>query len=79
MGEPHLLDDVLFGAAVGVAVERWITEHEVVRWQVGRSVLRDGDAIGRDAVLSADRAAEVPPIDDRPITLPVERTGGIRR
>jgi len=79
LAEPALLDDVLFGAAVGVAIERWITEHDVVRWQVGRSALHDGDAIGQDAVLCADRAAEVPPLDDRPITLPVERTGGIRR
>ncbi len=77
--EPALLDDVLLGAAIGVAVERWITEHEVVRWKVGRSALRDCDAIGRDEVLRADRAAEAPVVDDRPITLPVERTGGIRR
>jgi len=79
VAEPALLDDVLFGAAVGVAVERWISEHEVVRWRIGRSALRDGDAIGQDEVLRADRAAEPPPVDDRPITLPAERTGGIRR
>ena len=77
--EPALLDDVLFGAAVGVTVERWITEQEVVRWQVGRSALHEGDAISRDEVLRADRAAEAPPVDDRPIMRPVERTGGIRR
>jgi len=77
--EPALLDDVLFGAAVGVTVERWISEHEVVRWRVGRSALRDGEAIGQDEVLRADRAAEPPPVDDRPITLPAERAGGIRR
>ncbi|WAB82210.1 hypothetical protein OVN18_04160 [Microcella daejeonensis] len=77
--QPELLDDVLLGAAIGVAVERWITEHEVVRWTVGRSALRECDALRNDAVLRADRAAEIPPVDDRPITLPVERTGGIRR
>jgi hypothetical protein len=39
--EPHLLGDVMFGAAACLVVEGWVGAHVLESWQAGRSSLRD--------------------------------------
>jgi len=37
--EPGLIDDVLFGAAAGLTMDGWVTEHVLAAWTAGRSSL----------------------------------------
>jgi hypothetical protein len=37
--EPDLIDDVLFGASAGLAMDGWVTEHVLAAWAEGRSSL----------------------------------------
>jgi hypothetical protein len=37
--EPELIDDVLFGASAGLAMDGWVTEHVLTAWAAGRSSL----------------------------------------
>lgn len=46
--EPHLLPDIMFGAAACMAVEGWVGEYILTRWQAGRSALRDPATGGSD-------------------------------
>ncbi|WP_150308771.1 iron-containing redox enzyme family protein [Planctomonas psychrotolerans] len=43
--EPALLDDVLFGAAAGLAVDGWATERTMAAWAAGDSALRTPAAV----------------------------------
>ena len=37
---PHLLGDIMFGAAACLAVDGWVAEHQLEAWSAGRSSLR---------------------------------------
>jgi hypothetical protein len=37
--EPELIDDVLFGASAGLAMDGWVTEHVLAAWAGGQSSL----------------------------------------
>jgi len=39
--EPHLLPDILFGAAACLTVDGWASEHILEAWEAGRSSLRE--------------------------------------
>ncbi|MFS4506636.1 iron-containing redox enzyme family protein [Clavibacter sp. Sh2141] len=51
--EPHLLGDVLFGAAACLEVEGWVGTHVLSSWTAGRSSLRPGSTAVADAVASS--------------------------
>ncbi|OUE08596.1 hypothetical protein CMsap09_06585 [Clavibacter michiganensis] len=54
--EPHLLDDVMFGAAACLEVEGWVGAHVLASWKAGRSSLRPGSTAATDAAGAAGAA-----------------------
>jgi len=44
--EPHLLEDIFFGAAASLTVDGWVGEHILNAWKQGESALRQYDGAG---------------------------------